>query len=404
MPKVWGISLASLLALCSITALLHSAFPSNQSLDRLLRRTWIYRDDEMVVRGREQLTLDRPEAVARALEHSQTALVRDAGSPYRWRDLGRALAQAGQTEKAIACYRRSVELGPNNPTTLTRAASFFGSINQPLEALPYYARTLQLVSNWDTNIFDAYGQMRINVMDIWNLGIGLHERPARAYFQYLIGHHYPQQNIQATWNWIDSHSLADDLLAANYIDFLLKNQLYEKAASSWARHLGNRKGTYLESNYVCNGEFENDFTGAIFDWRITPVQGAVVERDPSVAHSGKYSLKIDFDGKQNLAYNSLTQTAFVRPGKYRFEAYIRTKDISTDQGVGIRIWDAQSSPRMNVRLGNMTGTHDWTRVESTITVPKETHLLTIAVVRDPSAKFDNQIRGTAWMDSVTLAP
>lgn len=241
-------------------------------------------------------------------------------------------------------------------------------------------------------------------MDILKLGLGPHARPAQAYIRYILAHNYPQKNIQASWNWVDSQGLADDRLTADYIDFLLKNRLYENAAAVWARHLGQRKGNYLESNYVSNGEFENDFTGVIFDWRINPVEGALAERDSTVAHSGKYALRIQFNGKQNLAYGHVSQTVVVKPGKYRLESYIRTDTISTDQGVGIRIFDTQAPARMSLRVGNMTGTQDWTRVGTTFTVPAETHLLTVGVVRDPSAKFDNQIGGTAWLDSVTLAP
>ena len=45
------------------------------------------------------------------------------------------------------------------------------------------------------------------------------------------------------------------------------------------------------------------------------------------------SLKIQFTGQQNIEFKHVSQTAIVRPGKYRFEAYIRTEAVSTDQGL-----------------------------------------------------------------------
>lgn len=404
MTKLISIPLSCILVVCSGLALLKAAFPANPSLDRLVYRTWIYKDSDLVRNGRAQLKMGDSTALVGAINYSKIALIRDSASPHRWRDMGRAFAQSGQTEKAIPCYRRSVDLGPNSPTALVRAASFFVGINQPLEALPYYSRTLQLISNWDTNIFEAYRQMNVGFFNILDLGIGVHRRPAQAYFRFLLSHSGKPADIEPAWNWAELHSLADDLLAADYIDFLLKTRMYEKAATVWARHLGERKGTYMESNYLLNGDFETDFTGAILDWRIRQADGVLVKRDSSLAHSGNYSLMIQFNGQQNLAYNHVSQTAVVRPGKYQFKAYIRTTDISTDQGIGFKIFDTELPARLNLRVGNAAGTNDWTNVGITVNVPKDTHLVTVEVVRDSSAKFDNQIKGTAWLDSITLVP
>ncbi len=404
MTRIISISLSCLLVICSGLALIKAASPNNQSLDHLVYDTWIYKDVDLVQKARAQLTMNGPEALASAISYSKKALLRDSASPHRWRDMGRALVQSGQTEKAIPCYRRSVDLGPNSPTTLVRAASFFAGINKPLEALPYYCRTLQLFSNWDANIFEAYRQMNVGFFNILDLGIGVQQRPAQAYFRYLLSRPGKPTDIEAAWNWVELHSIADNLLAADYIDFLLKNRMYERAATLWARHLGVRKGTYMESSYLLNGDFENDFTGAFLDWRISQTDGALVKRDSSFAHSGNYSLMIQFNGQQNLAYNHVSQTAVVQPGRYQFNAYIRTTGISTDQGVGFKIFDSQLPARVNLRVGNITGTNNWNRVGITFTVPKDTHLLTVTVVRDSSMKFDNQIKGTAWFDSLTLAP
>ena len=57
---------------------------------------------------------------------------------------------------------------------------------------------------------------------------------------------------------------------------------------------------------------------------------------------------------------------------------------------------------MDVNTERLVGTNDWKKVEQTITVPRDMELLHVQVVRQPSLKFDNQINGTAWIDSVRL--
>ena len=105
----------------------------------------------------------------------------------------------------------------------------------------------------------------------------------------------------------------------------------------------------------------------------------------------------------DLEYDGVQQSAYVKPGRYVFEAYVRTEQLTTDRGIGFHIYDRESSSRLDVSTAELTGTHDFTRLTLSIDVPKATRLLAVVVSRHKSMKFDNQIGGTAWIDSVKLA-
>jgi hypothetical protein len=109
-----------------------------------------------------------------------------------------------------------------------------------------------------------------------------------------------------------------------------------------------------------------------------------------------------FQTEENLNYSNFSQTAYVRPGRVRFRAYVRTSGITTDKGVGFQIFDPESSARLNVFTEQFTGTSDWQSVEKTFVVPGNTKALTVQVIRQPSMKFDYKIRGTVWIDDVSL--
>lgn len=104
-----------------------------------------------------------------------------------------------------------------------------------------------------------------------------------------------------------------------------------------------------------------------------------------------------------MAYNHVSQREVVKPGTYRFEAEMRASEITTDQGVGFRIVDAEDGRRLDVRTERLRGTTDWRRVELRFRTPERTKLVEIQVVREPSLKFDNKISGTVWIDEVVLA-
>ena len=53
---------------------------------------------------------------------------------------------------------------------------------------------------------------------------------------------------------------------------------------------------------------------------------------------------------------------------------------------------------------NETGTLPWTMEEIEFTTGPETHLIYIYLRRMPSARFDNKISGTVWVDDVSVLP
>jgi hypothetical protein len=206
------------------------------------------------------------------------------------------------------------------------------------------------------------------------------------------------------WIWITARGLGSGRLAREYVQYLFAKRDYQTAAYAWARYLGPRENGYLKSNWVFDGDFENELSDSAFDWRINARDGVVAAEDTNVAHTGSRSLRIHFEGKENLDYDGVGQVAFVRSGRYRFEAYVRTDAITTDRGIGFHIYDRESGARLDVRTTELTGTHDWQRLDRIVVVPRETRLLAIEVNRQRSMKFDNQIGGTVWIDSVKLSP
>ena len=138
------------------------------------------------------------------------------------------------------------------------------------------------------------------------------------------------------------------------------------------------------------------------DWKVTDVSGVQVTRDSRIAHSGTTSLRIDFDGTTNVGYQHITQLAVVPPGRYRFSAFVRSDGVTTDEGVGVRILDAESPTRLMAGTQKITGTADWTEIDKIFDVPSSSQSLLIQVFREPSSQFANKIGGSVWIDTVSL--
>ena len=235
------------------------------------------------------------------------------------------------------------------------------------------------------------------------LGLPEGGRAAKSWLRFLI-QAGRLEDAQRTWDWVVGRGYADDALAGEYVEFLIRQGHPDSAASAWAQHMGARADDYDKSTYLFNGDFESDPTQSPFDWNVARTAGVEVARDCTTARSGKCSLRISFAGTQNLGFAAASQLAFVRPGAYRFHAFIRTEALTTDQGIRFRISDAEAPARLDEVFGQFTGSSPWSSVDHDVVVAPETRLLRIDVVRQPSMKFDNKVAGTAWIDELKLEP
>jgi len=396
---------AILAAYCSAGALSDSEkfWQNNQKVNRILCQLLLCNDAPLVRRGREQLTGGKEENVQQAIRTFRTVLQRDPQDPYRWVDLGEAFLEAGQKEDARYCFGQVLVLAPSTAVFLLRVADFHFQIGENQEALPITARILALIADYDSIIFSEYIRRVDHSEDILRFGLPEGPRAAKSWLRFLM-QGGRLDDAQRSWDWVAGHGYADNSLAAEYADFLIRQGHPDVAASAWARYLGPRADDYDKSNYLFNGDFESDPAQSPFDWNLARTEGVEVTRDCTTASSGKCSLRISFGGTQNLGFAAASQLAFVRPGTYRFHAFIRTEALTTDQGIRFRISDAEVPALLDEVFGQVNGSSPWSSVEHDLVVAPNTRLLRIEVIRQRSMKFDNKVAGTAWIGDLMLEP
>ncbi len=297
----------------------------------------------------------------RATALLRQALAADPASPYRWCTLGEELAHTGQAQTAAYCFGRAMDLAPNVPPVLMRVANFHFASGRNEEGLRYTHRVLDLVREYDAVVFSTWDRMSVPLPAILAEGL-----PPEA--------------------------------ADGYCEFLLARGDYPAAAAVWAE----RAPGYRKPNLVFNGGFESEFASSGLDWKSEAADGARAERTRGQAHSGAWSLRVEFDGTGNLAYRHVAQRVVVTPGNLRFRAFVRTERLGTDQGIRFRIVDAEDPTRLDTFTAQAAGTSGWTPIAAKIAVRASTRLVRVEVIREPSLKFDSRIRGTAWIDDVEL--
>jgi hypothetical protein len=333
------------------------------------------------------------------LANLREALRRNPASPTRWSDLGQALRQAGRIDEARYCYSQALELGPRNPPVLWRTAVFYLRIKERRSALKYMADLLEVTPEYKDLIFSIYVVNIRDVVETLEFGIPKQGPIAKEYFGYIVKN-ARKEDVKKAWDWIERSGRLDAELAGKYVEFLIARGESSSAVKVWRTAAGNDKA-YLHPNLVYNGGFEVEPLKLGLDWTFHPSRSVRIQRVSAPVFSGSSSMEIDFDGSENVEFNDLAENVIIEPGRYHFKAWVRTSELTTDQGISFRL--ADPSNRQNPVITSMlTQTHDWTPIEMDFLWSGSMRPLRIEVVRHVSWKFDNKIKGRVWIDGVSL--
>jgi tetratricopeptide (TPR) repeat protein len=195
--------------------------------------------------------------------------------------------------------------------------------------------------------------------------------------------------------------------------FPLMDELIDEGRSSDARRVwheaivaaGLPYADPPDHSLVWNGNFRIDFANGGLDWRWEPINGMLMDFDPEPGPGGSRAVRLDFSGGANVALNVPVQFVPVEPNTaYRFHAYLRTEQITTDSGVRFQLLDTRNANLLDVVTDNFVGSHQWTLVNADFTTAPETHFVAIRLTRFPSTLFDNHLGGTAWIADVSMIP
>ena len=226
----------------------------------------------------------------------------------------------------------------------------------------------------------------VNVLDTGNL---------LSFLEWLMGWGRVS-DAEIVWNKIVLAGIQNEDIRLKYIHFLVNKKRISLAAEI------RRFNTGIEG--MTNPGFEDKMTGRGFDWRYTANNKGKwsIRRTLSEAFSGTHSLKIMFEGKNNISFRHLHQIVPVDPlTPYRLTYSWRSKNITTDQGPFVDIY-GYDCKGFYFKGSMMLGTHDWQEQDMEFTVPEVCHAVVVRLLRRPSHRFDNKIAGTLWLDDFKL--
>jgi tetratricopeptide (TPR) repeat protein len=343
---------------------------------------------------------DIPSAIA----YYRRAAQLNPRSPYYKLDLADALEISGDENEAEASFRAAQAAYPISPEISWKYGNFLLRQNREPEAFAEIHRAIltdpSLISLAVSRVWHSDPDVRLLIDQV------LPATPA-AYQQalgFLTDAGETGAAIQVWDRLIATDPHPDIKWAAVLTDLLVKQEKFDESATVWRQATGFAPDSEKDSR-IYDGGFEKDLCGGGLGWQQTTIQGADFDFDTDEKHSGARSARLTFDGSLNLNYENLFQYALVSPNtRYHFQGYLRTDQISTESGLRFEILDPQDPRRLDILTSNTTGTQPWTLEQSDFaTGPSERRIL-VRIVRRPSQRLDNKLRGSAWIDDVAIVP
>jgi len=342
----------------------------------------------------------------RAVVYDQRATDVNPRSDTYWMDLADAYEAVGQPARAQQAFAKAQSVHPISSDVAWRYGNYLLRRRDYPQAFVKLRRALVTDPSLTAQAISECSKTSDDLPKILNEVLPDQNGYYLTALDYFLAQHQTDAALTVWDHMLALKPSAKMEQSVPLINELIGQERLEDALRVWHKALENTGWPQDGGpSLVFNGGFEHDLLNGAFDWREDPVSGAVFSADGDAAHAGSRSLRITFDGSTNLDFRNLWEFLPVEPGtRYHFSAYLRVEGISTDSGIRFAINDAFNNAALQVLTPDLVASHPWSLVEADFVTGPKTHLLMIALRRLPGWKFDNKLRGTVWVDDVSLVP
>jgi len=315
---------------------------------------------------------------------------------YTLFSLARSYWMANEIEEANEILNELLRINRMNRNVAWDAGIFLLTKDDRERGMRFLRRYLILEPEDHERVFGIAYQFGIGPDQIAEHLVYGQKDLANIYFNYLLKNDRIA-DIEKAWKRAEHKHISRDIKLGICNAFVL-NKKYDHADDLWMVLTG--RDTFKGG--IKNGGFEDNIMNSCLGWLKGRPEGFDISTDNTVSITGKNSAKIRFDGTANVRGSILGQIVPVEAGKrYGLKARLKTKDITTTNGVLVEIREYKCS-KLRVRSDALTGTHNWKEIMLKFDVPDNCDAIWVSLRRDMSSKLLNRVSGDAWIDDVKL--
>ena len=208
---------------------------------------------------------------------------------------------------------------------------------------------------------------------------------------------------------VDLHGKAPMGDMVVFFDALIHDRRADDAARLWPAAVSimqNPPPPDPPNSLLWDGGFESGYSGGAFSWLFTSVARDVqIWWDRSQKHSGEQSMRILFNGRENLRFSDLCHQFVPEPSRhYLLSAWVKTQALSSSEGIRLEIHAFSGTGTVMAESDEVHGTQDWRELHLRWDAPPDSGLGSVCIARNMSDRPGSDIQGAAWIDDVAMVP
>ncbi len=366
-----------------------------------------------------QIDLDNPDALYRlsvlhqwdlrhvdlrkSKDYLEQAIRRTPLQQDYWLHLATILQSMDQKEESERALETALLIFPTGYQGRWVAGNLLLQQGAPMKALPHFSYILAHYPDESRSIYDLWEGL---TKDSDLILEKLIPKDYSSLYQYLahLCEESEREKAQKVWKRMESlgyRPRRDDTV--RYVEFLIAHGEVKDAFRVWSTE-ASAEEIFLpaDGNLINNPGFEREKSlGGGFDWTISQTPGAKVSIDHLVAFEGKSSLRIRFNGSEDIDFHHVYQWISWKPHTdYQLKVKMKTEALTPLTGPRMEVIGFDSA--LYGASESLTGDNDWRELRVAFHTPAQSQGGLLRVRKLRAKNPDRSVSGTIWIDDVRL--